>query len=73
MAQAGCILQTLDEFVSEHGYIMPLDLGSKGSCQIGGNVSTNAGLCTDTQFNPSSSVRVGALQMDGTRWRVATQ
>jgi FAD/FMN-containing dehydrogenase len=24
-------------------FIMPLDLGSKGSCQIGGNVSTNAG------------------------------
>jgi len=23
--------------------MMPLDLGSKGSCQIGGNVSTNAG------------------------------
>jgi FAD/FMN-containing dehydrogenase len=22
---------------------MPLDLGAKGSCQIGGNVSTNAG------------------------------
>ncbi|KAL3646508.1 D-2-hydroxyglutarate dehydrogenase, mitochondrial [Castilleja foliolosa] len=24
-------------------YVMPLDLGAKGSCQIGGNVSTNAG------------------------------
>lgn len=24
-------------------FIMPLDLGAKGSCQIGGNVSTNAG------------------------------
>lgn len=23
--------------------MMPLDLGAKGSCQIGGNVSTNAG------------------------------
>jgi len=22
---------------------MPLDLGAKGSCQVGGNVSTNAG------------------------------
>ena len=22
---------------------MPLDLGAKGSCQIGGNISTNAG------------------------------
>lgn len=24
-------------------FIMPLDLGAKGSCQIGGNISTNAG------------------------------
>ncbi|XP_078429790.1 FAD-linked oxidases family protein isoform X2 [Wolffia australiana] len=28
---------------SQCGFIMPLDLGAKGSCQIGGNVSTNAG------------------------------
>eukprot|EP00879_Flechtneria_rotunda_P026430 GHRR01028181.1.p1 GENE.GHRR01028181.1~~GHRR01028181.1.p1 ORF type:complete len:484 (+),score=127.00 GHRR01028181.1:517-1968(+) len=43
VAQAGCILQQLDSHVSERGYIMPLDLGAKGSCHIGGNVSTNAG------------------------------
>lgn len=43
ICEAGCILQTLDEFASEHNCIMPLDLGAKGSCQIGGNVSTNAG------------------------------
>jgi len=40
---AGCVLQTLDEHVAQHGYIMPLDLGAKGSCAIGGNVATNAG------------------------------
>jgi len=33
----------LDEELSKEGFIMPLDLGAKGSCQIGGNVSTNAG------------------------------
>eukprot|EP00879_Flechtneria_rotunda_P021087 GHRR01022215.1.p1 GENE.GHRR01022215.1~~GHRR01022215.1.p1 ORF type:complete len:274 (+),score=54.17 GHRR01022215.1:238-1059(+) len=44
VAQAGCILQQLDSHVSERGYIMPLDLGAKGSCHIGGNVSTNAGV-----------------------------
>jgi D-2-hydroxyglutarate dehydrogenase len=27
----------------ERGFIMPLDLGAKGSCQIGGNAATNAG------------------------------
>lgn len=30
-------------FLQERGFIMPLDLGAKGSCQIGGNVATNAG------------------------------
>jgi FAD/FMN-containing dehydrogenase len=43
VCQAGCILQTLEEHVSQRGYIMPLDLGAKGSCHIGGNLSTNAG------------------------------
>jgi len=40
---AGVILQTLDNYLREKGYIVPLDLGAKGSCFIGGNVSTNAG------------------------------
>lgn len=41
--QAGCVLEQLDNHLGEHGHTMPLDLGAKGSCQIGGNVSTNAG------------------------------
>jgi len=41
--QAGCVLQTLDQHLEQHGLMMPLDLGAKGSCQVGGNVSTNAG------------------------------
>ena len=43
IADAGCILQTLDNHVRQFGHIMPLDLGAKGSCLIGGNVATNAG------------------------------
>jgi D-2-hydroxyglutarate dehydrogenase len=43
VCQAGCILQTLDEELSKDGLMMPLDLGAKGSCHIGGNISTNAG------------------------------
>ena len=35
--------QTLDQWLHERGFMMPLDLGAKGTCQIGGNVSTNAG------------------------------
>lgn len=29
--------------VQNEGFIMPLDLGAKGTCQIGGNLATNAG------------------------------
>ncbi|KAL4221844.1 D-2-hydroxyglutarate dehydrogenase [Mactra antiquata] len=43
VCQAGCILGNLDNYVSEHNYTMPLDLGAKGSCHIGGNLATNAG------------------------------
>lgn len=43
-AQSGCILQSLDEYLAKTaGLMMPLDLGAKGSCHIGGNVATNAG------------------------------
>ena len=41
--QAGCVLENLSLYLEDRDYIMPLDLGSKGSCQIGGNVATNAG------------------------------
>ena len=43
LCEAGCVLETLQEYVWARGYTMPLDLGAKGSCQIGGNVATNAG------------------------------
>ncbi|KAG6580303.1 D-2-hydroxyglutarate dehydrogenase, mitochondrial precursor [Phytophthora cinnamomi] len=43
VCEAGCILENLDNYVAKHGYMMPLDLGAKGTCQIGGNVATNAG------------------------------
>ncbi|GAM22510.1 hypothetical protein SAMD00019534_056850 [Acytostelium subglobosum LB1] len=41
--EAGCVLQTLEEYLHPKGYTIPLDLGSKGSCHIGGNAATNAG------------------------------
>ena len=43
VCNAGCILESLDNYLNERGFGVPLDLGAKGSCQIGGNVSTNAG------------------------------
>lgn len=36
-------MENLEKFVAQKGLTVPLDLGSKGTCQIGGNVSTNAG------------------------------
>lgn len=41
--QAGVILETLQNYATEHDCIVPIDLGAKGSCCIGGNVATNAG------------------------------
>jgi len=41
--EAGCILQTLQEQACAVGRLFPLSLGAEGSCQIGGNIATNAG------------------------------
>lgn len=43
VCQAGCILENLETALADKGLQMPLDLGAKGSCHIGGNVATNAG------------------------------
>ncbi|KAK0918430.1 D-lactate ferricytochrome c oxidoreductase [Friedmanniomyces endolithicus] len=43
VADAGVILQQADEYVGKQNHIFPLDLGAKGTCQIGANVATNAG------------------------------
>ena len=43
VVDAGCILEMADKFLAEKNHLFPLDLGAKGSCQIGGNVATNAG------------------------------
>ncbi|MBL8629122.1 MAG: FAD-binding oxidoreductase [Rhodospirillaceae bacterium] len=42
-AQAGVILQTAHEYCEERGFMLPLDLGARGSATIGGVISTNAG------------------------------
>ncbi|MCR4266716.1 FAD-binding oxidoreductase [Nitratireductor sp. ZSWI3] len=41
--EAGVVLQTLQEAAAEKDRLFPLSLGSQGSCQIGGNLSSNAG------------------------------
>jgi FAD/FMN-containing dehydrogenase len=41
--EAGCVLETLQKVAEDHGRLFPLSLGAQGSCEIGGNLSTNAG------------------------------
>ncbi len=41
--EAGCVLQALQEAALAAGRLFPLSLAAEGSCQIGGNLSTNAG------------------------------
>ena len=43
VVEAGCILQDLHEAADQHDLYFPLNLAAKGSCSIGGNLSTNAG------------------------------
>ncbi|MDP2219419.1 MAG: FAD-binding oxidoreductase [Hydrogenophaga sp.] len=42
-AEAGCILQNLQETAEKAGFLFPLSLAAQGSCTIGGNLATNAG------------------------------
>jgi FAD/FMN-containing dehydrogenase len=42
-ADAGCVLQTVQEAAAERGLLLPLSLAAEGSCTIGGNLATNAG------------------------------
>ncbi|WP_152044973.1 FAD-binding oxidoreductase [Aureimonas psammosilenae] len=43
VAEAGVVLARAQAAASEVGLLLPLSLGSEGSCQIGGNLSSNAG------------------------------
>ncbi|MGI9338635.1 MAG: FAD-binding oxidoreductase [Gammaproteobacteria bacterium] len=42
-AEAGCILEDARQAAAAAGLLFPLVLGAKGSCQLGGNLATNAG------------------------------
>ena len=43
VAEAGCVLAEVQTAAESVDRLFPLSLGSEGSCQIGGNLSTNAG------------------------------
>ena len=43
IAEAGCVLKNLQDAAAQVDRLFPLSLGAEGSCQIGGNLATNAG------------------------------
>lgn len=71
IVEAGCILEAADQFLAEKGHIFPLDLGAKGSCQIGGNVATNAGGLRLLRYGSLHGTVLGieAVLPDGTIFR----
>lgn len=68
VCQSGCVLEKLEEHVSERDLCMPIDLGAKGSCHIGGNVSTNAGGIRLLRYGNlhGNVLGVEAVKADGT-------
>jgi FAD/FMN-containing dehydrogenase len=42
-AEAGCVLQAVQEAAAAQGLLFALSLAAEGSCTIGGNLATNAG------------------------------
>ncbi len=43
LVEAGCVLATVQAAALAAGRLFPLSLAAEGSCQIGGNIATNAG------------------------------
>jgi FAD/FMN-containing dehydrogenase len=66
--RAGTPLQTIQEAADEAGFIFPLDLGARGTCHIGGNISTNAGGNQVLRFGMTRALVLGleAVMADGT-------
>ena len=66
--QAGCVLEEACNAADAKGLFLPLDLGSRGSCTIGGNISTNAGGNRVLRFGMMRDMVLGleAVLADGT-------
>ena len=66
--EAGVPLQIVQERADEAGFLFPLDLGARGSCMIGGNLSTNAGGNRVIRYGMMRDLALGveAVLADGT-------
>jgi len=68
--EAGCVLQTVQEAAEAADRLFPLSLGAEGSCQIGGNLSTNAGGINTLRYGNARDLVLGleAVLPDGRIW-----
>jgi len=70
IAEAGCILATVQDVARDAGMWFPLSFGSEGSCQIGGNLATNAGGINVLRFGTARQQVLGleVVLADGSIW-----
>lgn len=57
--EAGCILAEVQAAARDVDRYFPLSLGAEGSCQIGGNISTNAGGTAVLRYGPTRDLVLG--------------
>ncbi len=70
VVEAGCVLASVKEAVAAQDLLLPLALGAQGSCQIGGNISTNAGGVNVLRYGMMREQVLGleVVLADGTVW-----
>lgn len=68
--EAGCLLASAQQAAIEAGRLLPLSLASSGSCQIGGNLSTNAGGVQVLRYGNTRDLTLGleVVLPDGQIW-----
>ncbi|MGH6975685.1 MAG: FAD-binding oxidoreductase, partial [Stellaceae bacterium] len=68
--EAGCILAELQHAAEAADRLFPLSLGAEGSCQIGGNLSTNAGGINVLRYGNTRELALGleVVLPDGRVW-----
>ncbi len=69
-AEAGCILADVQRTAQDAGRLFPLSLGAEGSCQIGGNLATNAGGINVLRYGSTRELCLGleVVLADGQIW-----
>lgn len=68
--EAGCVLANVRQAAAEADRLFPLSLGAEGSCQIGGNLSTNAGGVNVLRYGNTRDLALGleVVLPDGRVW-----